>query len=112
MLALRAHLRQQNWFTERQLPIPNLADLLDIVALGTVADVVPLDENNRILVHQGILRIRSDKCRPGTGGCANSRHRYQVICGIRAKDLSWPRSGIGTNAVLCTQAAYYVAPWT
>jgi single-stranded-DNA-specific exonuclease len=65
MLALRAHLRQQNWFVERQLAIPNLADLLDIVALGTVADVVPLDENNRILVHQGILRIRSDKCRPG-----------------------------------------------
>ena len=65
MLALRAHLRQENWFAERQLPIPNLADLLDIVALGTVADVVPLDENNRILVHQGILRIRSDKCRPG-----------------------------------------------
>jgi single-stranded-DNA-specific exonuclease len=65
MLALRAHLRQKNWFVKRQLPIPNLADLLDIVALGTVADVVPLDENNRILVHQGILRIRSDKCRPG-----------------------------------------------
>ena len=65
MLALRAHLRQKNWFAERQLPIPNLADLLDIVALGTVADVVPLDENNRILVHQGILRIRGDKCRPG-----------------------------------------------
>ncbi|MFT5313943.1 MAG: single-stranded-DNA-specific exonuclease, partial [Paraglaciecola sp.] len=65
MLALRAHLRQKNWFTQRQLPIPNLADLLDIVALGTVADVVPLDENNRILVHQGIMRIRSDKCRPG-----------------------------------------------
>jgi single-stranded-DNA-specific exonuclease len=65
MLALRAYLREQNWFVEQQLPVPNLAELLDIVALGTVADVVPLDENNRILVHQGILRIRSDKCRPG-----------------------------------------------
>ncbi|GAC35137.1 single-stranded-DNA-specific exonuclease RecJ [Paraglaciecola polaris] len=65
MLALRAHLRQIDWFNEKSIPVPNLADLLDIVALGTVADVVPLDENNRILVHQGLLRIRSDKCRPG-----------------------------------------------
>jgi|TARA_R110000744_G_scaffold55666_9_gene117604 single-stranded-DNA-specific exonuclease len=65
MLALRAHMRQIDWFTQNNLAVPNLADLLDIVALGTVADVVPLDENNRILVHQGLLRIRSDKCRPG-----------------------------------------------
>lgn len=65
MLALRAHLRSIDWFTHRQLAEPNLAELLDIVALGTVADVVPLDENNRILVHQGLQRIRSEKCRPG-----------------------------------------------
>ncbi|MFQ3236351.1 MAG: single-stranded-DNA-specific exonuclease, partial [Paraglaciecola sp.] len=65
MLALRAHLRENRWFELQNLAVPNLADLLDIVALGTVADVVQLDENNRILVHQGLLRIRSDKCRPG-----------------------------------------------
>jgi single-stranded-DNA-specific exonuclease len=65
MLALRAHLRSINWFVQHQLAEPNLAELLDIVALGTVADVVPLDENNRILVHQGLQRIRSEKCRPG-----------------------------------------------
>ncbi|MFT5676386.1 MAG: single-stranded-DNA-specific exonuclease [Paraglaciecola sp.] len=65
MLALRAHLREKNWFAEQQLEIPNLAALLDIVALGTVADVVTLDDNNRILVHQGLQRIRSEKCRPG-----------------------------------------------
>jgi single-stranded-DNA-specific exonuclease len=65
MLALRAHLRGNGWFAQHKIEIPNLADLLDIVALGTVADVVVLDENNRILVHQGLLRIRSDKCRPG-----------------------------------------------
>ncbi|MGY0647472.1 MAG: single-stranded-DNA-specific exonuclease RecJ [Paraglaciecola chathamensis] len=65
MLALRAHLRGVDWFAQNDIDVPNLADLLDIVALGTVADVVPLDENNRILVHQGLLRIRSDKCRPG-----------------------------------------------
>lgn len=65
MLALRSHLQSQNWFTEQGLAVPNLATLLDIVALGTVADVVTLDHNNRILVHQGIQRIRSMHCRPG-----------------------------------------------
>ncbi|WP_241623023.1 single-stranded-DNA-specific exonuclease RecJ [Rosenbergiella australiborealis] len=62
MLALRAYLREQGWFTGA---VPNLADLLDLVALGTVADVVPLDANNRILVWQGLQRIRAGKCRPG-----------------------------------------------
>jgi single-stranded-DNA-specific exonuclease len=65
MLALRAKLSSDNWFVQQHLNVPNLADLLDVVALGTVADVVPLDANNRILVHQGLQRIRSDKCRPG-----------------------------------------------
>ncbi|ENG6995657.1 single-stranded-DNA-specific exonuclease RecJ [Yersinia enterocolitica] len=65
MLALRARLRDSGWFEQRTLAIPNLAELLDLVALGTVADVVPLDANNRILVHQGLSRIRAGKCRPG-----------------------------------------------
>lgn len=65
LLALRAALREQQYFTQRQISEPNLAELLDLVALGTVADVVPLDSNNRILVHQGLMRIRSGKCRPG-----------------------------------------------
>jgi single-stranded-DNA-specific exonuclease len=65
MLALRAELKANGWLEHQGIPVPNLADLLDLVALGTVADVVPLDENNRILVHQGLQRIRSDKCRPG-----------------------------------------------
>ena len=65
MLALRAHLKDVGWFEQRQLPLPNLAALLDIVALGTVADVVSLDDNNRILVYQGLQRIRSGRCRPG-----------------------------------------------
>ena len=60
MLALRTFLRDQGWFA-----IPNLAELLDLVALGTVADVVPLDANNRILTWQGMSRIRAGKCRPG-----------------------------------------------
>jgi single-stranded-DNA-specific exonuclease len=57
MLALRARLRAAGWFTERNIAEPNLARLLDLVALGTVADVVPLDANNRILVAQGLKRI-------------------------------------------------------
>ena len=65
MMALRTELRQRNWFAKMDISEPNLAQLLDLVALGTVADVVPLDRNNRILVDQGIRRIRSRRCRPG-----------------------------------------------
>ncbi|WP_086873531.1 single-stranded-DNA-specific exonuclease RecJ [Kosakonia pseudosacchari] len=65
MLALRAFLRDSGWFEARGLAMPNLADLLDLVALGTVADVVPLDANNRILTWQGLSRIRAGRCRPG-----------------------------------------------
>lgn len=65
MLALRTFLRDKGWFDARGIPAPNLAELLDLVALGTVADVVPLDANNRILTWQGLSRIRAGKCRPG-----------------------------------------------
>ncbi|MEK9654251.1 MAG: single-stranded-DNA-specific exonuclease RecJ [Halieaceae bacterium] len=65
LTALRATLRERNWFTERGIPPPNLGDALDLVALGTVADVVPLDRNNRILVAAGLARIRSGRARPG-----------------------------------------------
>jgi len=64
-LALRKHLREQQWFTQNAINEPNLAKLLDLVALGTVADVVPLDANNRILVAQGLKRIRAGHTRPG-----------------------------------------------
>lgn len=65
LLALRARLRQRDWFARRGIAEPNLAELLDLVALGSVADVVPLDANNRILVHQGLARIRAGRARPG-----------------------------------------------
>lgn len=65
MLALRSHLDQRNWFQECGIAKPNMAQFLDLVALGTVADVVPLDHNNRIMIHNGIARIRQGKCRPG-----------------------------------------------
>lgn len=63
MMALRSRMREQGYFKTRSEP--NFAELLDLVALGTVADVVPLDQNNRILVHQGLQRIRSGYCRFG-----------------------------------------------
>ena len=63
MLALRAELRSRNWFDSR--PQVNLGHYLDLVALGTVADVVPLDYNNRILVAAGLARIRAGQARPG-----------------------------------------------
>lgn len=66
MLALRAELRSRQWFASgRGLEEPKLADLLDLVALGTVADVVPLDHNNRILVSQGLQRIRQGRLTAG-----------------------------------------------
>jgi len=61
LMAVRSRLREQGWFLTHRLDEPNLAQLLDYVALGTVADVVALDQVNRILVHQGLLRIRSGK---------------------------------------------------
>ncbi|HDY7621007.1 TPA: single-stranded-DNA-specific exonuclease RecJ [Vibrio vulnificus] len=65
MMALCVHMRQCAWFAEQGMAEPKLMELVDLVALGTVADVVPLDENNRILVHQGLQRIRAGKARPG-----------------------------------------------
>jgi single-stranded-DNA-specific exonuclease len=65
MLALRAHLREKGWFENQAIPEPNIAQYLDLVALGTVADVVPLDRNNRILVQQGVRRMRAGHCSPG-----------------------------------------------
>ena len=65
MLALRSRLREHRWFADQGISEPNLAGLLDLVALGTVADVVPLDHNNRILVEQGLRRIRAGRCCTG-----------------------------------------------
>jgi len=65
MSALRAELSKRNWYQEQGLAVPNLGQLLDIVALGTVADVVALDSNNRILVEAGLQRVRAGRCRAG-----------------------------------------------
>ena len=63
LMALRARLRSLGWYESK--PQPNIGELLDLVALGSVADMVPLDANNRILVHQGLERIRAGRARPG-----------------------------------------------
>ena len=61
MLALRKTLREDGWFNDAR-PEPNLASSLDLVALGTLADLVPLDYNNRVLVNEGLKRIRAGFC--------------------------------------------------
>ncbi len=63
MLALRSVLRDQGAFENK--PIPNLAELLDLVAIGSVADLVPLDFNNRLLIHEGLKRVRAGACSLG-----------------------------------------------
>lgn len=63
LMALRAELRNRGHFNDR--PQPRLDTLVDLVALGTVADVVKLDKNNRILVQQGLMRVRNGNCQPG-----------------------------------------------
>lgn len=65
MLALRAKLRAVDWFREKGIDEPSMSQWLDLVALGTVADVVPLDHNNRVLVQQGLRRIRAGRAREG-----------------------------------------------
>ena len=79
MLAVRAVLRARGWF-DRSRAEPNMAALLDLVALGTVADVVPLDENNRILVQQGIRRIRAGSTGAGIRALFRAAGRELRCC--------------------------------
>ena len=75
MVALRAELRRSAWFESRSIEEPNLGNLLDLVALGTVADVVPLEHGNRLLVHQGLERLRSGGGQPGLRALAEVARR-------------------------------------
>ena len=87
LLALRARLRAKAWFSGRGAAEPNLAEYLDLVALGTVADVVRLDHTNRTLVSQGIARIRAGRCRPGISALLRVAGRDQRE--IVASDLGF-----------------------
>ncbi len=91
MLALRAKLRKENWFTSNKLAEYNITNLLDLVTLGTIADVVKLDRNNRILVHQGISRIRAGYCCEG----------IKALLDISRRD---------PLTLTATDLAYYIAP--
>ncbi len=77
MSALRRRLREMGWFAHRGITEPVLAQWLDLVALGTVADLVRLDMNNRILVEQGMRRIRAGHCRPGISALLQVAGRAQ-----------------------------------
>ncbi|MEZ5492438.1 MAG: single-stranded-DNA-specific exonuclease RecJ [Gammaproteobacteria bacterium] len=87
MLALRAYLRDAGWFELAGRKEPNLAELLDLVALGTVADVVPLDRNNRILVSEGLKRIRAGRACPGILALLEVSRRRRV--NLVAADLGF-----------------------
>ncbi len=82
-------LRAAGWFSD-QRPAPSAADWLDLVALGTVADVVPLDQNNRRLVHHGLKKMRGDNCRPGMRALARVSKRDPRF--LQASDLGFALS--------------------
>ncbi|MDO6513739.1 single-stranded-DNA-specific exonuclease RecJ [Neptuniibacter sp. 2_MG-2023] len=87
MIALRRKLQALKWFEEQGLALPNLGSLLDLVALGTVADVVPLEQNNRVLVYQGLQRIKAGRCRPGIKALIELSGRQQHK--IASSDLGY-----------------------
>ncbi len=87
LIALRARLREANWFAQRGVAEPNLAEYLDLVALGTVADVVTLDHVNRILVHQGLQRMRAGRSRPGIAALLKVAGR--AVANLTAADLGF-----------------------
>jgi single-stranded-DNA-specific exonuclease len=87
LLALRAKLREEDWFEKNNIVMPNLAQLLDIVALGTVADVVPLDKNNRTMVAHGLKLIKQNKSIPGISAILNQSGRS--LATLSASDLGF-----------------------
>ena len=114
MCAVKNYLTQQGWFVSR--PLPNLGDYLDLVALGTVADVVPLDKNNRILVQAGLHRIRQGRCRAGITALLDIAKRQPLQ--LVAADLGFalgPRlnaagrlddMSLGVELLLCDDALH------
>ncbi|MGA7536073.1 MAG: single-stranded-DNA-specific exonuclease RecJ [Candidatus Rickettsiella isopodorum] len=87
MLALRHYLRSQAWFEKTNLTVPNMRQFLDLVALGTVADLVSLDRNNRLLVTQGLQWIKNGKARPGISALLKIAKREVEY--LVASDLSF-----------------------
>lgn len=86
LAGLRRELEGRGWFSATH-PSPAMADLLDLVALGTVADLVTLDRNNRVMVEQGLRRIRAGRCRPGLSALLEQAGRDPSVC--TATDLAF-----------------------
>ena len=80
MTGLCRRLQKSGWFEQHNIKVPDMAACLDLVALGTVADVVPLDKTNRILVDQGVRRIRAGATRPGIKALFEVAGRRQGWC--------------------------------
>lgn len=87
MLALRRYCAERNYFEDNNLNTPNMGRFLDLVALGTVADVVPLDKNNRILAYQGLQRIRQSQARCGINALLSVSKREPTH--LQASDLGF-----------------------
>ena len=87
LLALRAKLKAANWFDEKNIKYPNLANLLDLVALGTISDLVPLDKNNRTMVAHGLKLMRKNKSKVGILAILNQSGRQ--LSTLTSGDLSF-----------------------
>jgi len=87
LLALRAKLKTENWFDEKNIKYPNLANLLDLVALGTISDLVPLDKNNRTMVAHGLKLMRQNKSKAGILAILNQSGRQ--LSTLTSGDLSF-----------------------
>ena len=87
LLALRAKLKAENWFDEKNIKYPNLANLLDLVALGTISDLVPLDKNNRTMVAHGLKLMRQNKSKAGILAILNQSGRQ--LSTLTSGDLSF-----------------------
>ena len=87
LLALRAKLKQEYWFENNNIDYPNLANFLDLVALGTIADLVPLDKNNRTMVAHGLKLIKNNKSKPGIYALLNQAGRQ--LSKLTSSDLSF-----------------------
>ena len=85
--ALKTRLNKNQYFTRNNIPLPDLRTVLDLVALGTVADVVKLDQNNRILIDQGIKRIQAKQCVPGILALLEIANRQPAT--LQASDLGF-----------------------
>lgn len=85
--ALKTRLKKTHYFVNNDIPVPDLRKVLDLVALGTVADVVKLDQNNRILIAEGVKRIRSKKCCAGIIALLEIANRN--IENLQASDLGF-----------------------